>query len=113
MKWKDQSVQSYTDQFYWAMARLSTQEEEKLLVLKYVSSLSPYIQQEMEFLTVSILADAFHYANKLEEKQKGNARFTNKPTGWTFDKKSSVDPEKSKHSSQPTLPKHDYHKNKF
>ena len=77
-QWKDQSVQSYTDEFYWLMARLGFQEEDKLLVLKYVSDLYLYIQQEMEFLTLSILADAFHYANKLEAKQKGKAHFTNK-----------------------------------
>ena len=58
------------DEFYRIMARLGVQEEEKLLVLKYVSGLSPYIQQEMEFLTVSTLADAFHYARKIEFKQK-------------------------------------------
>ena len=55
-------------EFYRLMARLGIQEEEKLLVLKYVSGLSPYIQQEMEFLTVSMLADAFHYDIKLEAK---------------------------------------------
>ena len=70
-QWKDQSIQSYTDDFYRLMARLGIQEEEKLLVLKYVSGLSLYIQQEMYFLTVSTLADAFHYASKLEAKQKG------------------------------------------
>ena len=63
------------------MARLGVQEEEKLLVLKYVSILSPYIQQEMEFLTVSTLANAFHYTSKLEAKQKGKICFTNKPIG--------------------------------
>ena len=52
------------------MDRLGIQEEEKLLVQKYVSGLSPYIQQEMEFLTVSTLVDAFHYVIKLEAKQK-------------------------------------------
>ena len=52
------------------MARLGVQEEEKLLVLKYVSGLSLYIQQEMEFLTFSTLADAFHYTSKLESKQE-------------------------------------------
>ena len=39
-QWKDQSVQSYTDEFYRLMARLGIQEEEKLLILKYVSGLS-------------------------------------------------------------------------
>ena len=43
-QWKDQCVQSYTDEFYRLMARLDIQEEEKLLVLKYVSRLSIYIQ---------------------------------------------------------------------
>ena len=61
-------MQSYTDEFYHLVARLGIQEEDKLLVLKYVSGLSPYIQQEMELLTVNTLADAFHYTIKLEAK---------------------------------------------
>ena len=52
------------------MARLGVQEEEKLLLLKYVRGLSPYIQQEMEFMTIKTLTDSFHYAIKLEAKQK-------------------------------------------
>ena len=70
------------------MARLGIQEEEKLFVLKCISSLSPYIQQEMEFLTLSTLADAFHYTSKIEFKEKGKTRFVNKPTCRTFYKKS-------------------------
>ena len=46
-QWKDQFVQSYTNEFYRLMDRLGAQEEEKFLVLNYVSGLSPYIQQEM------------------------------------------------------------------
>ena len=72
MKRKDQFIQSYTDDFYLLMDKHGIQEEEKLLVLKYVSSLSPYIQQEMYFLIVSTLADAFHYATQLEDKKKQN-----------------------------------------
>ena len=79
-QWKDHPVQSYTDEFYRLIPRLGVQEEEKLLFLKYVSGLSPYIQQEMEFLTVIILVDAFHYAIEIEAKQKGKTRFDNKPT---------------------------------
>ena len=67
----------------------------------------------MEILTVSTLADAFHYASKLEAKQKGKGCFTNKSTGRTSDKKTSADYDKSKHSSQSTLPKPDYHKKHF
>ena len=95
------------------MARLGIQEEEKFLVLKYVSGLSPYIQQEMEFLSVSMLEDAFHYANKIETKQKGNICFTNKPISQTFDKKSPADSDKFKNPSQLTPPKPNHQKKNF
>ena len=52
------------------MARLGIEEEDKFISLKYVSSLSLYIQQEMEFLTIIMLVDAFHYASKIEAKHK-------------------------------------------
>ena len=95
------------------MARLSVQEEQKFLVLKYVIGLSLHIQQEMEFLTVSMLAHSFHYANKLEAKQKGKARFTKNPTGRKPDKKSPAESDKFKNPSQLTPPNIDQHKNKF
>ena len=110
---KDQSVQSYTDEFYQLMARLGVQEEEKLLVLKYVNGLSPYIQQEMEFLTVSMLADAFHYACKIEAKQKRKIHFANKPTGRTSDKKSPANSNKFKNPSLQTPPKPEHQKKNF
>ena len=95
------------------MARLGIQEEEKFLVLKYVSGLSLYIQKEMEFLTVSTLADAFHYAIKLEAKQKGKERFMNKTIGRTFDKTSPTDSDKFKNPSQLTPPKPKHQKKKY
>jgi len=52
------------------MARLGVREEENLIVLKYVSGLTPYIQQEIKFLTIDTLTDAFHYFIKLERKLK-------------------------------------------
>ena len=81
------------------MARLNVQEEEKLLVLNYNNNLSPYIQQEMEFLTVSMLSDAFHYAIKIESKQKGKIGFTNKTTGQVSNKKSPTESDKFRHPS--------------
>ena len=93
------------------MARLGVYEEDKLLVPKYVSSLSPYIQQEMEFLTISTLANAFHYANKLEAKQKGKSHFMKNPTGKTSDKKSPTEFDKFNNYSQPTPP-NIYHQKK-
>ena len=85
-KWKDWSMESYTNEFYRLMDRLGIQEEEKFIFLTYESGLSPYIQQEMDFLIVSTLADAFHYAIKLEYKQKRKTCFANKPIGRTYDK---------------------------
>ena len=67
----------------------------------------------MDFLTVSTLTDAFHYVVKLEAKQKGKARFTNKPIGRTFNKKSPTDYDKFKNLSQQTPPKLDHQKKNF
>jgi hypothetical protein len=53
------------------MAQLGIKEEEKILVLKYISGLSSYIQQENEFLSIYTLAKYVHYNIKLEEKFKG------------------------------------------
>ena len=78
---------------------------------KYVSELSLYIQQEMKFMTVSALVNAFHYASKIESKHKGKSCFVTKPLGRTSDKKSLADSNKSRHPSQPTLPKQDHGKN--
>ena len=95
------------------MARLGVQEEEKLLVPMYISGLSPKIQQRMEFLTVNMLVDAFHYASKLEAKHKEKTCFTNKPTCQKSHKNSSSDSEKSKNPSQPTSPKLGHQKKNF
>ena len=94
------------------MARLGIQEEEKLLGLKYINRLSLYIQQEMEFLNIGTLTDAFHYSNKLENKQKGKSRFTTKLTRRTFNRKSRSDFDKLGKPSQRTPPKKDHGKNK-
>ena len=67
------------DEFYRLMARIQIQEEEKLLVLKYVNGLSFYIQKDMEFLNVSMLSDAL--LNNTKAKDKGKSLFTTKPTG--------------------------------
>ena len=61
---------SYTNELYRLMVIIGAQEEDKLLVLKYVDGLSLYIQQSMVLYTVRMLVDAFHYANNLESKHK-------------------------------------------
>ena len=62
---KDKTVQIYTNEFHQLMARLGVREEQKLLVLKYINNLAPYIQQEMEFLTIGTIVDAFNYVKIL------------------------------------------------
>ena len=49
-----------------------------MLVLKYVNGLSLYIQQEIEFLTISTIVHEFHYASKLEAKKK--EKHTSRPS---------------------------------
>ena len=67
----------------------------------------------MEFMTVSTLADAFHYTSKIEAKQKGKTCFMNKKIGQTSDKKSPADFNKFKNPSQSTPLKPDHQKKKF
>ena len=67
----------------------------------------------MEFLTVCTLANAFHYANKIEVKQARNSHFMNKPTGRTSDKKSPTGFDKFMNPSQSTPPKPDHQKKNF
>ena len=64
-------------------------------------------------MTVSILADAFHYVSKLEAKHKGKAHFTNKTTSQTSDKKSPADSNKLKNPSQMTPLNPDHQKKNF
>ena len=64
--------------------------------MKHVSILSPYIQQDMEFLTVGTFAYAFLNASNIEAKEKVKPCFMAKPIGWTSNKKLSADPDKSK-----------------
>ena len=44
------------------------------MVLKYRSCLHRYIQEEMEFLDISLLAAAYRYAAKIEQKFKQKKR---------------------------------------
>ena len=46
-QWKDTIADSYTDEFHRLMDQIGIREEEKLLILKYINALSPYIQQYM------------------------------------------------------------------
>jgi len=59
----------------------------------------------MGILTLSMLADAFHYAIKLEFKQKQKSCFPTKPTGGSSIKNSPANSEKLRQPSQLCFPK--------
>ena len=65
----------------------------------------------MEFLAVSMLVDAFHYASKIESKHKGKSCFATNPIRRTSYKMSLADSDKSGNPSHPTPPNQDHGKN--
>ena len=95
------------------MARLGVKEEEKLLFVKYVNILSSYIHQCIEFLTISMIADTFHYTSNIEANNKGKSHFTTNLIGQKSDKKSLANFDKFKNPSQQTQPKADNQKKKL
>ena len=81
--------------------------------MKYINDLSPYIHQEMDFLTVKMLLEAFDYENNIEAIKKGKIHITNKATCPTSDKKFSADSDKFENPSPQNLPKPDHQKKNF
>jgi len=81
--------------------------------MEYVNDLSPYIHQEMDFLIVRMLSEAFDYESKIEAIKKGKIHITNKPTCPTSNKKFLADSDKFKNPSLQNLPKPDHQKKKF
>ena len=81
--------------------------------MKYINNLSPYIHQEMDFLTVRMLSDAFDYENQIEAIKKGKIHIMKKPTGPTSDKKFSADSDKFENPSPQNPPKPDHQKKNF
>ena len=59
--WADESVP-------YPVHQVGYQRFKKHLVLKYHSCLHRYIQEEMEFLDISLLSTAYRYAAKIEQK---------------------------------------------
>ena len=56
--------------FHTLRTELGIKYLEKHLVLKYLSFLHRYIQEEMEFLDISLLGTKYLYAAKIEQKFK-------------------------------------------
>jgi hypothetical protein len=51
---RDQDVHEMTNSFHTLRTKLGIKDSEKHLVLKYCSCLHRYIQEEMEFLDISL-----------------------------------------------------------
>ena len=65
---RDQDVHELTNLIHTLCTKLGIKDLEKHLVLKYHSCLHKYIQEEMEFLNVSLLGTTYQYAAKIEHK---------------------------------------------
>jgi hypothetical protein len=68
-------VHELTNLFHTLRTKLGIKYSEKHLVLMYRSCLHRYIQEEMEFLDISLLAAAYRYAAKIEHKFKQKKRY--------------------------------------
>jgi len=62
----DQDVLEFTNVFHTLRTKLGIKDSDKHLVLKYHGCLHKYIQEEMEFLDISLLSMAYRYAVKIE-----------------------------------------------
>ena len=67
---RDQDVHEMMNLFHTLRTKLDIKDSEKHLVLKYCSCLHIYIQEEMEFLDISLLGTTYQYAAKIEQKLK-------------------------------------------
>jgi hypothetical protein len=70
--------------FHNLCTKLGIKDSEKHLVLKYLNCLHRYIQEEMEFLDISLLGATHRYAAKIEQKFKQKKRdfgFANQKQG--------------------------------
>ena len=67
---RDQDVHEMTNLFHTLCTKFGIKYSEKNLVLKYRNCLHRYIQEEMEFLDISLLGTTYWYAAKIEQKFK-------------------------------------------
>jgi hypothetical protein len=67
-------VHEMTNLFHTLRTKLGIKDSKKNLVLKYRNCLHRYIQEEMEFLDISLLGTTYRYGAKIEKKFKQNKR---------------------------------------
>ena len=71
---RDQDVHELTNLFHTLCTKLGIKYLEKNLVLNYRGCLHKHIQEEMEFLDITLLGMAYFYAAKIEQKFKKKKR---------------------------------------
>ena len=72
---RDQAVSEFTNIFHTLRTKLRIKDSKQHLVLRYRGYLHKYIQIEMEFMDISSLGVAYHYAVKIEQKFKQRNRW--------------------------------------
>ena len=63
---RDQDVHELMNFFHTLRTKLGIKVSEKHLVLMYHNFLHRYIQEEMEFLDISLLGTGYRYATEIE-----------------------------------------------
>jgi len=71
---RDQDVPEFTNLFHTLRTKLGIKDTEQHLILKYRGCLHKYIQEEIQFLNISLLGAAYRYAIKVEQKFKQKKR---------------------------------------
>eukprot|EP00253_Pinus_taeda_P034580 PITA_34580 len=67
---RDQDMTEFTNIFHTLHTKLGIKDSEQHLILKYHGCQHKYIQEEIEFLNISLLGTAYLYAVKIEQKFK-------------------------------------------
>jgi hypothetical protein len=65
---KGQAVPEFTNTFHTLRTKMGIKDSNRHLVLKYHGDLHRYIQNEMDFLDISSLSDAYRYVVKIKKK---------------------------------------------
>ncbi|XP_012842063.1 PREDICTED: uncharacterized protein LOC105962308 [Erythranthe guttata] len=93
----DQSVASYTEEFYKLMSRIELYDSNDQLVARYVAGLKSSIRGELFLLCFNSLAEAYQMALKAEEKLKWSS-FRKSESSKSFNPKGSA----KSHNSTPS-----------
>jgi hypothetical protein len=87
---RGQAILEFTNTFHTLHTKLGIKDSKRHLVLKYRGALHKYIQNEMDFLDISSLGDAYLYTVKIKEKFRNQNK-------WDF---GSTNPQQPKYDKK-------------